>query len=72
MGVWHGIEAYYLLYGLYHSALLAGNEWFGRWNKQRKLWGDTWPWRLGGNLLTLQLVFMGFLLFSGKIGPHWR
>ena len=33
MGLWHGIEPYYLLYGLYHGTLLVGHDLFTRWNK---------------------------------------
>ena len=70
MGLWHGIEPFYLLYGLYHAALMAGYEAFSRWNKRRKLWGEGPLARLAGIALTLQLVCMGFLLFSGRLGPH--
>jgi membrane protein involved in D-alanine export len=72
MGLWHGTEAYYLLYGLYHGALLTGYDVFVRWNKPRKLWGDGPLWRAAGTLITLNLVCFGLLLFSGHIGPAWR
>ena len=39
MGLWHGIEPYYLLYGLYHGTLLVGHDLFTRWNKRRRVWG---------------------------------
>ena len=45
MGLWHGIEPYYLLYGLYHGTLLVGHELFTRWNKPRRVWGDGPLWR---------------------------
>lgn len=70
MGLWHGTETYYLAYGLYHAALMAGFEVFSRWNKTHKLWGDGPLWRIAGTLITVQLVCMGFLLFSGRIGPY--
>jgi membrane protein involved in D-alanine export len=72
MGVWHGIEPCYLLYGLYHGTLLVGHDLFTRWNKQRRVWGDGPLWRATGILVTFHTVCLGFLLFSGKIGPTWH
>ena len=71
MGLWHGIEPYYLLYGLYHGTLLVGYELFTRWNKPRRVWGNGPLWRAAGILVTFHLVCLGFLLFSGRIGPTW-
>ena len=46
MGLWHGTEAHYLLYGLYHASLLAGYDTFSRWNKPgTALCGSTGPGR---------------------------
>jgi membrane protein involved in D-alanine export len=72
MGLWHGIEPYYLLYGLYHGTLLVGHDLFTRWNKRRQVWGNGPWWRLLSILLTFHLVCLGFLLFSGRIGPTWK
>ncbi len=72
MGLWHGIEPYYLLYGLYHGTLLAGHDVFTRWNKGRRVWGNGPVWRAMGTLVTFHLVCLGFLLFSGRIGPTWK
>src|SRR5262249_9229998 len=72
MGLWHGIEPYYWLYGLYHAALLVGHDMFTRWNKVRRVWGDGPLWRAIGTLITFHLVCLGFLLFSGRIGPAWK
>ena len=72
MGLWHGIEPYYLLYGLYHGTLLVGHDLFTRWNKPRRLWGNGPLWRAAGTVLTFHLVCLGFLLFSGRIGPTWK
>jgi membrane protein involved in D-alanine export len=72
MGLWHGLQPYYLLYGLYHAALMAGYEAFSRWNAERKLWGEGPRWRAAGIFITFNLVCFGFLLFSGHIGPFWR
>jgi hypothetical protein len=72
MGLWHGIEPYYLLYGLYHGTLLVGYDLFTRWNKPRRVWGNGPLWRATGTLLTFHLVCLGFLLFSGRLGPTWK
>jgi membrane protein involved in D-alanine export len=72
MGLWHGIEPYYLLYGLYHGTLVVGHDLFTRWNRPRRLWRDGPLWRAAGTLVTFHLVCLGFLLFSGRIGPTWK
>jgi membrane protein involved in D-alanine export len=72
MGLWHGIEPYYLLYGLYHGTLLVGHDLLTRWNKPRRVWGNGPLSRAAGTLLTFHVVCLGFLLFSGRIGPTWK
>jgi membrane protein involved in D-alanine export len=67
MGLWHGTALHYILYGLYHAALLCGFDWFSRWNKERKWWPDTRIGRIGSILLTFHVVAFGLLLFSGKL-----
>lgn len=68
MGLWHGTAWYYLLYGLYHGALLAGYDFYSRWNKEHKLFPE------GGFLvpaasifITFNFVCFGLLLFSGRL-----
>jgi len=72
MGLWHGIEPYYLLYGLYHGTLLVGHDLFTRWNKPRQVWRNGPLWRATGTVVTFHMVCLGFLLFSGRIGPTWK
>jgi len=67
MGVWHGLAWHYILYGLYHAALLSGYDWFARWNKQRKLWPDGPGPAFVDRLLTFHAFAFGLLLFSGKL-----
>jgi membrane protein involved in D-alanine export len=67
MGLWHGVEAHYLLYGLYHAGLLIGHDLFARWNQRRRLWGEGRLWQAAGIALTFNLVCFGFLLFSGHL-----
>lgn len=67
MGLWHGAARHYVLYGLYHGALLAGYEAFSRWNARRAWWGDGRLWQAAGVVLTFHCVCLGFLLFSGRL-----
>lgn len=67
MGLWHGITPSYILYGLYHGALLAGTE---TWQKKSKFYkkhkDETW-YQVLSWAVTMQMVFFGFFLFSGKL-----
>jgi membrane protein involved in D-alanine export len=67
MGVWHGLESHYLLYGLYHAVLVSGYDWFARWNKQAKRFPDGPGWRVFDMALTFHAVAFGMLLFSGHL-----
>jgi membrane protein involved in D-alanine export len=67
MGLWHGPTVHYILYGLYHAALLSSYDWFARWNKVRQLWPDTPATRIADILLTFHAFAFGLLLFSGKL-----
>jgi membrane protein involved in D-alanine export len=68
MGLWHGIEPHYIIYGLYHACLLVAYDVFSKWNRERKLWGDGPLWRAAGVLVTVHFVCFGFLIFSGYLG----
>ena len=70
MGVWHGIEARYLLYGAYHAALLCGYDAFARWNKNAKRWPETTLMRWVNIVITFHAVCFGLLIFSGKLTLH--
>ena len=67
MGVWHGLQWHYIVYGLYHAALIIGFDYLSRWNKRKGVWGDNWAWRLLGKAVTIQSVCFGLLIFSGKL-----
>ncbi len=70
MGLWHGLEARYLIYGAYHATLLCGYDVFARWNKPTKRWPDTPTIRWLNIALTFHAVCFGLLIFSGKLSPH--
>jgi len=71
MGVWHGFAPNFLIYGLYHAALLIGYDIFKPWNQKHRLLGSGRFGRGVGQLVTLQAVCLGFLIFSGhvNVGP---
>ena len=67
MGFWHGLAPCYIGYGLYHGVLLAATEWAQkRWGFYRRHRRDAW-FRALSWFLTLQLVVLGFAIFSGQI-----
>ena len=69
MGVWHGLSFHYILYGFYHAALLSFYDWFARWNKTRKLLGESFAQILFNRLATFHAIAFGLLLFSGHLTP---
>ena len=67
MGCWHGLNADYLIYGIYHGLLLAGCEAFQRKSKFYKAHkNDKW-FKVVSWAVTMIAVFIGFSLFSGQI-----
>jgi membrane protein involved in D-alanine export len=68
MGLWHGIEPHYIIYGLYQAMLLSGFHLFTEWNKHRAGSRDALWRRALGILITFQCVAFGLLIFSGRIG----
>ena len=72
MGMWHGLTPDYLLYGLYHGVLLAATEAsqkrcpFYKRNKGKR-WYKVLSW-----FVTMNLVIIGFSLFSGQVGEAVR
>ncbi len=70
MGVWHGLELRYILYGAYHAALLCGYDWFSRWNKTARLWGSGPAWRTANVVVTFHAFAFGIMLFNGHLTPR--
>ena len=69
MGIWHGPEWHYILYGLYHASLLCGYDAFARWNKKRKFWPDGRLAAQANIVLTFHVFAFGLLIFSGRLEP---
>lgn len=68
MGLWHGLALHYIAYGLYHGALLVITNWLDRKYKGNRLLNDPSPfWRGLSILITLHLVGIGLLIFSGRL-----
>ena len=70
MGLWHGLELRYILYGAYHAALLCGYDWFSRWNKTARLWGTGPAWRFANIVVTFHAFAFGIMLFNGHLTPR--
>ncbi|MGX7013176.1 D-alanyl-lipoteichoic acid biosynthesis protein DltB [Vagococcus silagei] len=66
MGVWHGLEWYYIVYGLYHAALICINDAWIRYKRKHK---DKLPSNKFTHafsvFLTFNAVCVSFLIFSG-------
>ncbi len=67
MGIWHGLEWCYILYGVYHGILLSLTEIYQKKSKfykknKKKKW-----YLLISKVITFNLVMFGFLIFSGRL-----
>lgn len=67
MGIWHGLDWCYILYGVYHGVLLALTEIYQKKSKfykknKKKKW-----YRIISGIITFNLVMFGFLIFSGRL-----
>ncbi len=67
MGIWHGLEAHYIIYGFYHGLLLALNEIYQRKSSFYAKYKDLFIYKFVSWLITLNLVMFGFLIFSGHM-----
>lgn len=67
MGLWHGTQIQYILYGFYHAVLMIGFDLIERKNKDHRLWGKGPLWMLLSILITFHAVMFGFLVFSGRL-----
>lgn len=66
MGVWHGLDIYYIMYGVYHGVLLALTEIYQKKSKfhkkhKKEKWYKGVSW-----FITFNLVMFGFFIFSGR------
>jgi membrane protein involved in D-alanine export len=63
MGIWHGLESRYVIYGLYHATLMVGYLML----TQRKGPGRGPLPTMLARVVTFHCVCFGFLIFSGRL-----
>jgi membrane protein involved in D-alanine export len=68
MGLWHGIEPHFIIYGIYQATLLSGFHLFSEWSKNRGWRTNGRLWRAAAVFLTFHFVCFGLLIFSGRLG----
>ena len=66
MGFWHGLSWSYIIYGVYHGVLMAGFEWYQKKSKFYKKYKQKTAYKLVSWFVTMHLVMIGLLIFSGK------
>lgn len=66
MGIWHGTEIYYIIYGFYQAALIILTDVYqrGKWYKKFK---NHVPYKIASTLVTFNFICFGFLIFSGYL-----
>ncbi len=67
MGIWHGFEWHYIVYGAYHAALMCINDVLDNKVKGFKKLKRNEKWQPLFCLVTIQLFSFGLLIFSGKL-----
>ena len=67
MGMWHGFEVFYLLYGLYHGLLLVLSDLYERKAPMHRKWKNNFAYQCLQVCVTFNLVCFGFLIFSGYL-----
>ena len=72
MGLWHGIERRFLIYGIYQAVLLSGFHFFSQFAKTRAWPVDHRLWRAASIFTTFHFVCFGLLIFSGRLDSLLR
>lgn len=67
MGIWHGLDLSYILYGLYHGVLLALTETYQKKSEFYKKNKDKRWYVLMSWFVTMQIYIFGFYIFSGRL-----
>jgi membrane protein involved in D-alanine export len=66
MGVWHGTQMHYIVYGLYQALLIILTDLYQR-KKLYKQFKNNILYKIGSTLVTFNLICFGFLIFSGYL-----
>ena len=67
MGLWHGLTAYYIIYGLYQGILLVITDIYERKSKYYKKHKKEKWFQYAQTILTFHIVCFGMLIFSGYL-----
>jgi membrane protein involved in D-alanine export len=67
MGAWHGLEAQYILYGIYHAVIMVAYNYFEKFNKQHQWLPNNRFTHVISIIITFHIVCLGFYIFSGKL-----
>ncbi|MBE6789132.1 MAG: D-alanyl-lipoteichoic acid biosynthesis protein DltB [Ruminococcaceae bacterium] len=67
MGIWHGLELHYIVYGAYHGLLMCVNDILDNKVKGFKKLKRDKKWQPLFCFVTIQLFAFGLLIFSGKL-----
>lgn len=67
MGIWHGLEIQYILYGIYHALLMVSYNSFERFNKKHKWWPQNKFTHAVAIFITFHFICFGFYIFSGQL-----
>lgn len=67
MGLWHGIEPHFIIYGIYQATLFSCFHLFSEWTKSRPKLTERLLWRAAATFTTFQCVCFGLLIFSGHL-----
>lgn len=67
MGIWHGTELHYILYGLYHGVLIVGTDYYQRSSGLYKKYKSHKAYTAVSLVVTFHLICFGFLIFSGHL-----
>lgn len=72
MGLWHGLEAHYIAYGIYHGILLAITEIYQKKSKLYANYKNHKLYKVVSWCITINMVMFGFLIFSGHVQAIWN
>jgi membrane protein involved in D-alanine export len=67
MGVWHGIEIQYIVYGAYHALIMVLYNTFEQFNKKHKWWPQNKVTHTAAVIITFHVICFGFYIFSGQL-----
>ena len=66
MGLWHGIQLNYIVYGAFHGILIIATDYFQR-KKVYKRFKNKVYFKIASTAVTFNLICFSFLIFSGYL-----